>query len=149
MTEQEQMQNNTTETRDDAGISTADLAYGRDTSPSQDSENTQVEQVPTQRAGSASDRAAAETTPLFDQSVSEEFRGQWMEIQGAFVDDPRSAVERADALVAETMKRLAEVFAEERQELEGQWSQGNDVDTEALRVALRRYRSFFDRLLSV
>jgi hypothetical protein len=65
------------------------------------------------------------------------------------VDEPRRAVEQADNLVAGTMKRLAEVFAEERGKLEGQWDKGENVSTEDLRLALRRYRSFFSRLLSV
>jgi hypothetical protein len=58
-------------------------------------------------------------------------------------------VEQADALVAEVIKRLADSFAAERSKLEGQWGRGDDVSTEDLRIALRRYRSFFDRLLSV
>jgi len=65
------------------------------------------------------------------------------------VDEPRRSVEQADALVAEVIKRLANSFAEERSKLEGQWGRGGDVSTEDLRVALRRYRSFFDRLLNV
>jgi hypothetical protein len=47
------------------------------------------------------------------------------------------------------MKRLAETFADERTKLEQQWDRGDQVDTESLRVALQRYRSFFDRLLSL
>jgi hypothetical protein len=78
-----------------------------------------------------------------------EFRHRWDAIQTGFVDEPRRAVQDADGLVAQTMKRVAEVFAEERAGLERQWSQGQDVSTEDLRVALKRYRSFFDRLLSV
>ena len=70
-------------------------------------------------------------------------------MQVAFVDEPRKAVEDADSLVAATMKRLAEVFAEERQKLEHQWDRGDNVSTEDLRQALRRYRSFFSRLLSI
>jgi hypothetical protein len=50
--------------------------------------------------------------------------------------------------VAQVMKRLAEVFAEERSSLERQWDRGDDVSTEDLRIALQRYRSFFQRLLS-
>jgi hypothetical protein len=46
------------------------------------------------------------------------------------------------------MKRLGEVFAEERHKLEQQWDRGDQVTTEDLRVALRRYRSFFSRLLT-
>ena len=88
-------------------------------------------------------------TPLFQSGQEQEFRSRWNEIQTGFVDEPRRAVEQADSLVAEVIKRLAETFANERTKLEGQWSRGEDVDTEDLRVALQRYRSFFDRLLSV
>jgi hypothetical protein len=87
--------------------------------------------------------------PLFSAGEAEDFRQQWNRIQGAFVDEPRQAVEDADRLIAQTMKRLAEVFADERQKLEHQWDQGDNVSTEELRVALRRYRSFFSRLLRV
>jgi hypothetical protein len=76
-------------------------------------------------------------------------RSKWDTIQAGFVDQPRKAVEEADGLVASTMKRLAEVFAEERQKLEGQWDRGDDVSTEDLRLALQRYRSFFHRLLTI
>jgi hypothetical protein len=91
----------------------------------------------------------AERTMLFGDDEAGRFRAQWTEVQGAFVDSPRSAVERADSLVAETMKRLAEMFSEERAKLEGQWDRGDDVTTEDLRIALQRYRAFFDRLLKL
>ena len=87
--------------------------------------------------------------PLFAGNEAEEFRHRWVEVQTGFVDEPHQAVERADALVAAAIKRLAEIFANERNNLEQQWSRGGDVSTEDLRVALRRYRGFFDRLLSV
>lgn len=87
--------------------------------------------------------------PLFAGDETEHFRSRWHDIQGSFVDEPREAVKKADELVASTIKRLAEVFAEERNRLESDWSRGEDVSTEDLRQALRRYRSFFDRLLSV
>ena len=87
--------------------------------------------------------------PLLANDEATTLRHQWETIQIGFVDEPRRAVEDADGLVAQAMKRVAEVFAEERAQLERQWSQGQDVSTEDLRVALRRYRSFFDRLLSV
>jgi hypothetical protein len=87
--------------------------------------------------------------PLFAQSDTQEFRSRWEKIQIGFVDEPRSAVEQADELVASAIKRLAEVFATERQKLEAEWDKTDNVSTEDLRVALRRYRSFFDRLLSV
>ena len=88
-------------------------------------------------------------TMLFDEQATRDFRMRWTDIQAAFVDAPRNAVERADSLVAETMKRLAEVFAAERANLEGQWDRGDNVTTEDLRIALQRYRAFFDRLLNV
>jgi hypothetical protein len=88
-------------------------------------------------------------TPLFDESETQKFRADWVAIQTQFVDDPRNAVKQADELVAATMKRLAEVFAGERDNLEREWDRGEDVSTEDLRIALQRYRAFFDRLLSV
>lgn len=92
---------------------------------------------------------AQETGPLFSPSEANELRGKWDSIQVGFVDEPRRAVEQADNLVAGTMKRLAEIFAEERGKLEGHWDKGENISTEDLRLALRRYRSFFSRLLSV
>lgn len=99
-------------------------------------------------------RAAAAATPeqpspLFREAEVGEFRTRWSSIQTAFVDEPRRAVEDADNLVASVMKQLAEGFANERSRLEGQWDRGDNVSTEDLRLALRRYRSFFDRLLKV
>ena len=90
-----------------------------------------------------------QAAPLFSSEEAKELRARWDTIQGAFVDEPRQAVEQADRLVAGAMKRLAEMFADERAKLEGQWDRGDDVSTEDLRLALRRYRSFFGRLLSV
>jgi len=85
---------------------------------------------------------------LLPHDQGTEFHERWESIQTTFVDDPRNAVENADALVAELMQRLADGFARERERLEGQWSRGEDVSTEDLRVVLQRYRSFFRRLLS-
>ena len=107
-------------------------------------------------AGGASPAGAAtapaleeQAAPLFSADGVKEFRAKWDAIQVSFVDEPRQAVQQADNLVAETMKRLAEMFAVERARLEGQWDRGDKVSTEDLRLALRRYRSFFGRLLSV
>jgi hypothetical protein len=92
---------------------------------------------------------SSDAAPLFPGKELEELRNRWSGIQTAFVDEPRRAVEQADGLVASAMKRLAEVFAEERGKLEHQWDRGDNVSTEDLRLALQRYRSFFHRLLSV
>ena len=94
----------------------------------------------------ATDEQAA---PLFSHDEANELRARWDATQVGFVDEPRRAVEQADSLVAGAMKRLAEMFADERAKLEGQWDRGDNVSTEDLRLALRRYRSFFGRLLSV
>ncbi|MFD4533531.1 hypothetical protein ACFWNL_17760 [Kitasatospora sp. NPDC058397] len=91
--------------------------------------------------------AAEESEPLLG-AEQEEFRSRWQKIQSEFVDDPRNAVHAADALVAEAMQALATTFSAHKQDLEGQWHRGDEVPTEELRIALRRYRSFFNRLLS-
>jgi hypothetical protein len=104
------------------------------------------------------DRQLAEDSaaPLFATDAATNFRQRWDSVQAGFVDDPRRAVEDADALVAETMQRLAETFAQERKRLEQEFARQPDasgsasaVGTEELRIALRHYRSFFKRLLSV
>ena len=87
--------------------------------------------------------------PLFAGDEAGRFRQRWSDIQAGFVDEPRKAVQQADSLVAETMQRLAQEFANARQRLEQQWDRGEGVTTEDLRVALQRYRAFFDRLLAV
>ena len=85
---------------------------------------------------------------LFPDNELTDFRARWDKAQIGFVDEPRAAVEQADSLVATVVKRIAEQFAAERAELEHQWDRGDNVSTEDLRQALRRYRSFFDRLLA-
>jgi len=94
-------------------------------------------------------RADENSGPLFSSDEAAKLRQRWDAIQVGFVDEPRKSVQEADSLVAAAMKRLAEQFAEERSRLEHEWDRGSDVSTEDLRVALRRYRSFFSRLLNV
>lgn len=135
-------------------LTTADIAADRPTrpDPAQEESSTQRSE-PSQsiREGQQhSSEVPGPTLPsLFADEQANDLHGRWDDIQAGFVDEPRRAVEHADALVAEVMKQLAESFATERQTLEGQWAGGGDPSTEDLRVALRRYRSFFDRLLSV
>lgn len=92
--------------------------------------------------------SVGEGEALLPDDQSERFNMRWHEIQTSFVDQPRDSVQQADALVADLMQRLAASFSNERERLEAQWDRGDDVSTEDLRVALTRYRSFFDRLLS-
>jgi hypothetical protein len=96
-------------------------------------------------AGSSDD----DYTPLFVDSEAENFRTQWLEIQSRFVDDPRVAVKEADDLVADVIKNITRTFSDERMTLEDQWKSGDKVSTEDLRVAMQRYRSFFNRLLKL
>jgi hypothetical protein len=101
-------------------------------------------------AGVAAMRAIdEERVALFPSTEANELRARWDSIQVGFIDEPRKTVAEADALVATTMSRLTEVFARERQRLEQQWDRGDDTSTEDFRVALRRYRSFFARLLAI
>jgi hypothetical protein len=86
---------------------------------------------------------------LFDETAAHDYRERWLNIQTEFVDEPRAAVEKADALVAEVMTQLADTFARERKDMEHRLSGGQDTSTEDLRQAIRRYRSFFTRLLAV
>jgi hypothetical protein len=100
----------------------------------------------TQEAPIGTDAGSSEA--LLNHEESGRFRTRWNEIQGKFVDEPRSAVQQADALVSEVIENITQMFANEHQLLEGQWNQGKDVSTEDLRKTLQRYRSFFNRLVS-
>jgi hypothetical protein len=121
-------------------LSTADLA---DAANDRDRDRQEVEQS---HRGPSEDQYSG---PLLPSDYSADMRTRWETIQTGFVDDPRIAVQHADELVATAIKKLAESFAGERGKLEEQWSKGNDVSTEDLRQALRRYRAFFHRLLSI
>jgi hypothetical protein len=114
-----------------------------------DSNGSRVGEVPGNPVPATTAVTDEEATPLFSERESKDFFGRWDALQVGFIDEPRRAVEEADSLVAGAMKRLAEVFAEERARLESQWDRGDNVSTEDLRIAMRRYRSFFRRLLSV
>jgi hypothetical protein len=90
----------------------------------------------------------ARPVQLFEAHELQSVRSRWQEIQADFVDEPRSAVQEADELVADLMQRLAQMFAGERDQLESRWATGEQVSTEDLRQGLQRYRSFFERLLA-
>ena len=122
---------------DDAPAKSAQAGETRD-------ENGGAAQPTTGAGASASDAGGS----LLPAEMDARFQQRWKEIQTRFVDEPRGAVEDADSLVANLMQQLAEGFAKERERLEAQWGRGEDISTEDLRVALQRYRSFFQRLLS-
>jgi hypothetical protein len=91
----------------------------------------------------------AKLAPLFTQQVATDFRSRWDVVQRSFVDDPQAAVRAGDELVAQVIKSLAETFATQRSGFEGGHARTEESTTEHLRLSLRRYRSFFERLLSI
>ena len=93
--------------------------------------------------------AGATDQTLFGDGELSDFHSRWTEVQAAFVDDPRDCVQKADGLVSDVVDRLTAGFASARSGLEEQWSRGEQVSTEDLRLALQRYRDFFERLLAV
>ena len=90
-----------------------------------------------------------ELAPLFEKEATEKFRARWLEIQSRFVDDPGDSVKQADDLVADVIQNVTRSFASRRDTLEKQWNGGEQASTEDLRIALKQYRSFFDRLLTL
>jgi hypothetical protein len=124
-------------------FSTRDIAGGADV----DQDERTDEEVETRETNGTAD-VADDTPELLPREENADFQGRWERIQTGFVDEPRQTVEQADELVAQVMQRLAEGFAAERERLEQQWGRGEDVSTEDLRIALQRYRGFFQRLLS-
>jgi len=91
----------------------------------------------------------AEFAPLFESNVAEQLRDHWLEIQSRFVDDPNVSLMDADELVTNVIENIISTFAEKRMDLENQGRNGDKVSTEDLRIALKKYRAFFYRLLSL
>jgi hypothetical protein len=148
--------------REEHGLSTADLAAAADTQQRQEPRDVSqsprdVPEMPRNEmdGGGAPMRdgrdANEQLAPLFERERAEDMRMHWGNIQAGFVDDPRRAVRQADELVAQVMKDLAESFARQREQIEAEATAGGDApaSTENLRIALRRYRSFFERLLTL
>ncbi len=104
--------------------------------------------VPTQERPTQ-ERPTEERQTLFADGERSDLHTRWAELQAAFVDDPRDCVQKADALVSDVVERLTAGFTEARSRLEEQWARGEEVSTENLRIALKRYREFFERLLAV
>jgi hypothetical protein len=136
------------ERRADEFAANRDPRGGTHSSADQTDPTTSIEGVDLDHDPRSSTRPSSETS-LFDGTGLEEFRGRWDSVQAGFVDDPKRCVEQADGLVSAVVEKLSNGFAEARSRLEQQWSRGEDASTEDLRVALKRYREFFDRLLAV
>jgi hypothetical protein len=141
------------ENGDDQALSTADLASAssRPDTGAHTATDTATDTDTDAATASGGDKRpstddGAEAPPLIDEEKVTGFRDRWQGVQTGFVDDPQKAVREADELVAGVISALATTFAEHKSELEGQWQHGEPA-TEDLRLALRRYRSFFDQLL--
>jgi hypothetical protein len=154
------------ELRNDPELTTADIANPQrgnpyrtavidehpiptETSGAPVTQNTNERPISSQDAPVVQTKQEMADGPLFREEELQKFRSRWDQVQGSFVDEPRLAVEQADGLVANMVKRLAEEFSTARADLEKQWDTGGDVSTEELRQVLRRYRSFFNRLLPI
>jgi hypothetical protein len=97
----------------------------------------------------AREREEERIVPLFSNDEGQRLKSRWESLQVGFVDEPKKSVEQADRLVTDAINNLAEGFKTQRHNLEQQWHREGDVSTEDLRLAFRRYRSFFERLLSL
>ena len=97
---------------------------------------------------SSAGEEAEGTELLLPAERRDDLRRVWLEVQGSFIDEPQEAVRKADGLVQDVLRSVAEGFESARRELEGDWQRGEEVNTESLRLAFRRYRALFERLLS-
>jgi hypothetical protein len=134
--------------QEDRGLGTADLVAATQ-SPQPEQRATHQDERDLQQQQPQRDPASGQLAALFDADVAQDFRSRWSEVQIGFVDDPKRAVQQADELVAQVMKSLAESFARQRSNIEADVGGADQASTENLRVALRSYRSFFERLLSL
>jgi hypothetical protein len=132
----------------DETLTTADIAHPEKIRLAQPTAVNDRDVQPEQAIPLPAKTVEASSAPLFPDDELHNFRARWDQVQTSFVDEPRQSVEQADSLVANVVKRIAEQFSTERAQLEKQWDSGDNVSTEDLRQALRRYRSFFDRLLT-
>lgn len=105
-----------------------------------------VEKVPAEGHISTRD---GDPKPLFESHEAEQLRIHWLEIQSRFVDNPNACLKDADELIAHVTENIISTLSDKRRTLQGQWQSGDQVSTEDLRFALKRYRSFFNRLLSL
>ena len=86
---------------------------------------------------------------LFADSELSGLRSRWIEVQSAFVDDPATACRRPTAWspMSSTSSRRGSPAPARTSRSSG--ARGEEVSTEDLRIALKRYREFFERLLAV
>lgn len=120
--------------------------------PSEWSPRTQGQPIATAGISTAATRFEPDpswTPTLFADGELAGLRARWDDLQAGFVDDPRDCVQRADGLVSDVVEHLVAGFADARSRLEERWARGDEATTEDLRIAAKRYREFFDRLLAM
>jgi hypothetical protein len=144
-----------TETEPSTAGTEPSAATATDTPPSQgepqtmDTESSAARTELSENGPSTAETEPPPDEPLFADVTLSGLRSRWDDVQAAFVDDPKECVQKADALVAQVVEQLTTGFSEARSRLEAQWDRGEQASTEDLRLALKRYREFFQRLLSV
>lgn len=134
--------------REQRTLTTADLAAAADPATRMPEERADARSTGAYKAAQNAD-GNEQLAALFTPEIATDFRNRWNAVQSSFVDDPKDAVRHGDELVAQVMKSLAETFSNERTRLEEQFQNADQTSTEELRLAFRRYRSFFERLLSL
>jgi len=134
--------------RENGGLITADWAAFAEMSPAQQEVKRDLNEPVLDHHNTDVKTEEKQLAPLFLPDVAKEFHSRWNTVQIGFVDDPRQAVRQGDELVGQVMKSLAETFSNERATLEAPLDQTDNTSTETLRIALQRYRSFFERLLA-
>lgn len=134
-----------------AGNTTDDVTDVTDVTNENTNETATTGSAPADRSSdeSTSDENAATETSLVVGAELPRLRSRWDDVQSSFVDDPRGCVQQADELVSEVVEQLTAEFSQARARLEAQWARGEEASTEDLRLALKRYREFFQRLLAV
>ena len=90
--------------------------------------------------------AAAAPGALLGSLDAGEVRGRFLDIQAGFIDEPRQAVEEAGRFVDDLLRQVADSLQQQRSQLAGAT---DEASTEDLRLALRGYRQFVDRLLGL
>ena len=130
------------------GLSQTDVQPTRDFQPTEPAQPASAERLAAEPVLAAHSAPSTEQALFADDELSD-LQSRWANVQAAFVDDPKDSVKQADGLVNDVVEQITSSFSQARSQLEEQWSRGEDASTEDLRVALTRYREFFQRLLTV
>jgi hypothetical protein len=135
-------------TRAGQGMAGHDAGHGTDHGTGQAASSRQVDHSQANQSAHANGSAESDREPLVPQQRAAEYGRRWDAAKGSFVDEPRQAIAEADQIVAELLEELQTLFHNQRRDIE-QGIDSESTSTEDLRLALRRYSSFFNRLLSV